>query len=268
MTTTSFRPTKIERSLRGGCLTLTIDNPAARNPLADETAAELTAELAAADIAPDVRVVVLTGAGEHFSAGGNLNQLLANVEQGVGGHYSQGAHWVDLFRTLMYLSKPTICKVRGAAMAGGCGLVAASDFAIAADDARFGLPEVKIGLFPAQILPAVFRAVGRRHALDLALTGRTISAIEAQEIGLINRAVAPSVLDQEVALLVDQLVSVGPLTMAMGKRAFNQLTELDLRAALEAARDLRLPFLGSPELRSGIEQFMSRRNGAEPEENR
>lgn len=259
MTTKSpHRPTKIERSLNGGCLTLTIDNPAARNSLADETAAELAAELVAADTAPEVRVVVITGAGECFSAGGNLNQLLANVEQGVEGHYSQGAHWVDLFRTLMYLSKPTICTVRGAAMAGGCGLVAAADFAIAADDARFGLPEVKIGLFPAQILPAVLRAVGRRHALDLALTGRTISALEAQEIGLINRAVPPSLLDEEVAALVDQLISVGPLTMAMGKRAFNQLTELDLKDALEAARDLRLPFLGSPELKSGIQAFMSR----------
>jgi methylglutaconyl-CoA hydratase len=168
----------------------------------------------------------------------------------------------------MYLSKPTVCKVRGAAMAGGCGLVAAADFAIAADNARFGLPEVKIGLFPAQILPAVVRAVGRRHALDLALTGRTISALEAQEIGLINRAVSPSLLDEEVASLVEELASVGPLTMAMGKRAFNQLTELNLRDGLEAARDLRLPFLGSPELRSGIEAFMSRRDGAELKVNR
>ncbi|MFO1209016.1 MAG: enoyl-CoA hydratase/isomerase family protein [Amaricoccus sp.] len=252
--------TEISESRDGPCLTLTISYPERRNPLGTDTAARLCVKLREAEADADIRAVVLTGADRHFSSGGNLKELLQTTALRADEHWMNGGIWEDLFSTLMTLAKPTVCRIRGAAMAGGCGLVAACDFAIAEDTAKFAVPEAKIGLFPLAILPALVRSVGRRPALNLALTGRTITAQEAEKIGLITAAVPAEKLDEEVADLVAQLTAIGPLTMAMGKRAFNRIAELDLHAANQAARDLRVPFLTSPELKMGIEAFLARKS--------
>jgi methylglutaconyl-CoA hydratase len=260
LTDSSEEPTtKILSARDGSRLTLTISRPEHRNPLGTTTAGELAAALKEADADHEVRVIVLTGAGQAFSSGGDLREFVATASQTADAHWSSGAVWADLFHTLMGLSKPTVCQVRGPAMAGGCGLVAACDFAIAADDATFAVPEAKVGLFPLFIMPALLRAVGRRQALSLALTARTIKADEAVKIGLLTTAVPGDQLDDEVNKLVAQLASVGPLTMAMGKRAFQQLAEMELNVAIEAARDLRVPFMSSPELKAGIEAFLKRK---------
>jgi len=245
------------------CLTVTISRPERRNPIGTAAAGKLVEVLEAALADPEVRVVVLTGEGEHFSSGGDLKEFLTTTSEPPAAHWASGATWGALFRTLQTYPKPTICRVRGAAFAGGCGLVAACDFAIAEQGAKFAVPEAKIGLFPLFILPALIRAVGRRNALDLALTARTIDAEEALEMGLLSRLVPAEGLDDAVETLAEQLSGIGPLTMAMGKRAFNHIAELDLGRALEAARDMRVPFMTSPELKSGIESFLEKKRKGE-----
>lgn len=252
------RTTRVEFAAQEGVATVTISDPERRNPVGTETAGLLAETLRRAAADPAVRVVVVTGAGSAFSSGGDLKEFLATTSADASEHWASGEPWCDLYRTLGHLCKPTIAQVRGPALAGGCGIVAACDFAVASDNAVFGTPEAKIGLFPLFILPALIRATGRRNALAMALTARTMDAAEAERIGLVTRVVADDRLEDEVAALAAQLAGIGPLTMKMGKRAFNRIAELEFDEGLEAARDLRVPFMGSPELKAGISRFLDK----------
>lgn len=250
--------TQVELSVASNIARIVISFPERRNPIGTETAARLTARLLEAEADPQARVIILTGAGNSFSSGGDLREFLSTTTAAPTEHWQSGEPWAALYRTLARLSKPIVCRVMGPALAGGCGIVASCDFAIASESATFGTPEAKIGLFPLFILPSLVRAVGRRHALDMALTGRTITAKEAAEMGLINRVVPDADLDTEVDKLAQQLATIGPITMSMGKRAFNEIAELDFDHGIEAARAMRVAFMGSPELQAGIAKFLSK----------
>lgn len=251
--------TQVELSVDSNIARIVISLPERRNPIGTDTAARLTTRLLEAESHSQVRVVILTGAGSAFSSGGDLREFLSTTSAAPTEHWQSGEPWAALYRTLARLSKPTICRVQGPALAGGCGVAASCDFVIASDSASFGTPEIKIGLFPLFILPSLVRAVGRRSALDLALTGRIISAREAAAMGLVTRVVPEADLDIEVEGLAKQLAAIGPLTMSMGKHAFNEIIELDFDRGIEAARAMRVAFMGSPELRAGIEKFLSKR---------
>ncbi len=232
--------------------------PEKRNPIGTETATLIGDKLAEAEANPEARVIVITGDGDSFSSGGDLREFLATTSALPSEHWETGGPWGRLYTQLRSVSKPTICRVHGPAMAGGCGIVASCDFAIASDISTFATPEAKIGLFPLFILPSLLRAIGRRNALDMALTGRVVEAAEAAQMGLINRSVPFAALDGEVDKLAKQLASIGPLTMKMGKRAFNEIADMDFAHGIETARALRVPFMGSPELQQGIERFLTK----------
>ncbi len=248
--------TQVELNVDSNIARILISFPERRNPIGTDTAARLTARLLEAEAHPQARVVILAGAGSAFSSGGDLREFLSTTNAAPTEHWLSGEPWAALYRTLERLSKPTICRVQGPALAGGCGITASCDFVIASDSASFGTPEIKIGLFPLFILPSLVRAVGRRNALDLALTGRIVQAREAAAMGLVTRVVPEADLDTEVEQLAKQLAAIGPLTMSMGKRAFNEIVELDFDRGIEAARAMRVAFMGSPELRAGIEKFL------------
>ncbi len=250
--------TRVDLSCEGSIARVLISFPERRNPIGTETAGLLTAKLLEAEANSQVKVIVLSGAGDAFSSGGDLREFLATTTAQPTDHWQTGEPWGTLYRTLQQSSKPIICRVHGPAMAGGCGIVASCDFAVASDVSTFATPEAKIGLFPLFILPSLIRTVGRRNALDMALTGRIISAAEAVAMGLINRQVPLENLDAEVNALAAQLASIGPLTMSMGKRAFNEIAELDFDHGIEAARAMRVAFMGSPELRQGIQRFLDK----------
>ncbi len=218
---------------RGAARWLTLHRPAQRTALTPEMMAGLRQALARADADPAARVVCLTGAGEQaFCAGADLGTV-------VGGAGALAAHearrgYAGLLADLARLGKPIVACVNGSALAGGLGLVAACDFAVAADDARFGTPEIDVGLFPYMALAPLQRVVGRRAALDLSLTGRRIDAAEAVRIGLLNAAIPRAQLAARVEQICGTLTSKSPAVLRLGRRAFYATQDLPYEQQLEA----------------------------------
>lgn len=242
---------------QGPCATITLSNPAKRNAIATTTADALAQTLAGLDREEGIGAIVITGEGDCFSSGGDLDEFLASIDAGSTRLWESGEPWQRLFGIIPTLSKPVIARVAGPAMAGACGLVAACDFAYCTEEARFGSPEIKLGLFPLFILPALLKRLGERHALDLALTGRTIDANEALRMGLVNKVVPAEQIDGVIARLARDLAALEPATMRRGKHAFHKISSVGLSEGLELARGLRPAFMGSEELRRGIEKFLA-----------
>ncbi len=235
--------------------TVTISNPKKRNPIGTPQAQAIVDALEALDRDPAVRAIILTGAGEAFSAGGDLDEFLATIDSGATSLWDTGAAWQRLFSIVPTLSKPVIARVTGPAMAGGCGLVASCDFAYASDTAVFATPEIKIGLFALLILPMLIRRIGERHALELVLAGEPIGADEARRMGIINALYPRNELDAAVDALASKLVRIHPATMARSKHAFRTIAAAGFSEGMEIARGIRGAFMGSNELKEGISRF-------------
>ena len=219
--------------LCSAALWLTLDRPAQRNALTPDLIAGLRQALGRADADPEIRVVCLTGSGEQaFCAGADLGSLSSSVSETA----AQEARlaYAGLLLDLARLGKPVVACVNGSAYAGGLGLIAACDFAVAADDARFGTPEIDVGLFPYMALAPLQRVVGRRAALDLALTGRRIDAQEAVRIGLLNAAVPRGQLAGRVDEMCVVLANKSAAVLRLGRRAFYSTQDLPYEEQLEA----------------------------------
>ncbi len=244
---------------RGGARWLQINRPAQRNSLSPALLILLRDALARADRDPEVRAVCLTGAGEKaFCAGADLGSA-ASAGEGFLAAHELRREYAGLLLDLWRLGKPVVACVNGAALAGGLGLVASCDLAIAADDARFGTPEIDVGLFPYMALAPLRRCIGRRAALELVLTGRKLDAAEAARIGLINRAVPRAQLDQAASEVLDSLCGKSPAVLRLGRRAFNMTEDLPFEAQLEAlAAQLSLNALAEDAL-EGVSAFLEKR---------
>lgn len=217
--------------VEGTRATLTIDDPERRNPMSLETMRSLVRSVNAAAADADVRVIVITGAGDKaFSAGGDLSGGF--VDAPLQDHDARGA-LADLFRALRRCGKPVIARVNGHALAGGFGLAAACDIVIAVDYATFGTPEIQVGLWPMMISTVLQRLMPPRVALDLMLTGRRITAEEALRLGVVSQVVVAAQLDDAVDEAVTRLVEVSPAVLAMGKDAFYAIEDMPLDAALD-----------------------------------
>lgn len=249
---------RVER--RGAALWLTIDRPAERNALTPEAIGLLGDGLAAANADPAVRVIVLTGAGDRaFCAGGRLDP---EPEGGfLGGHDGRRAYG-QLLLKLQACRCPTVAVVNGHALAGGLGLVLGCDLAIASEDATFGLPEVDVGLFPYQVLGVLVRQVGRRLALDLAMTGRRLGAREALAHGLVGRVVPAAELPAAAVALVEELAGKSAAVLALGKRAFYAAEDLPLVGAMELLASHLSLNAGFEDAVEGIAAFREKRRPA------
>ena len=212
-----------------GVRTLTLNRPEARNALSMALMQALTEALAAAGADPAVKVVVLAAAGPAFCAGHDLKEMRSDPRREA--YEAVFARCAGLMKAVVRLPKPVIAKVHAMATAAGCQLVATCDLAIAAEEARFATPGVNIGLFCSTPMVALSRVVGRKPAMDMLLTGRPVEAREAQAMGLVNRVVAASQLDAEVAALAAGIASKSPLTLAIGKEAFYRQMEMGLDEA-------------------------------------
>jgi enoyl-CoA hydratase len=238
----------------GAILRLTLNRPDKRNPIGPETCGELVDALGrAAD--PSVRAVILTGAGPVFSAGGDLSQMSG----GGGGGGARPASLVELFAAMHGLGVPIIAMVNGHALAGGLGLVVASDLAVASDQATFGTTEIRVGLWPMMVSAELGRSIGRKHALDLMLTGRRIDAAEALAIGLINRVVPAASLEAETLALAHQLAELSPATIALGLRAFYRQEDMPLPDALRFLAGELGAVLALEDAREGLAAFLQKR---------
>jgi enoyl-CoA hydratase len=248
-------PVLLER--RDAVATITINRPDARNALSHEVVVELRAALQDVKHNPAVRAIVITGAGKIFCAGADLNSFRA--EQPELERYFQRRQLAELFLDMTELGKPTVARVNGHALAGGFGLVAACDLAIAADDAQFGMPEVNVGVFPMMIMAIVFRNLPRKAAMELTLTGKRIDAAEALRLGLINRHVPLERLDAEIDTLTQELSRKSPIGMKLGLEAFYKMQDMSFPAAMAYLQDQLALLSLSDDLKEGVTAFFEKR---------
>lgn len=250
--------------VRGAVARVTLNRPEKRNPLGPTTIGELLHALEAARADDAVRVIVLTGAGKVFSAGGDLSSMASTGSggtplQATGGTATRPGTFVDLNIALTQVGKPTIAMVNGHALAGGLGLVVACDVAIAADDAQLGTPEINVGLWPMMIMATIFRNVPRKRGLELVMTGDKVSAADAAAMGLITRAVPKDKLEAEVDALAHKLAGKSPVVMRMGLEAFYKVQDLELEPALKYLQSQLVAVLGTEDAREGLTAFLEKR---------
>jgi enoyl-CoA hydratase/carnithine racemase len=242
---------------RGGARWLVIDRPDRRNSLTPELIAELRAAFARADADASTGAVCLTGAGDKaFCAGADLDSL---HEAGALAQHEARRGYAGLLGDLARLGKPVVACVNGAAFGGAVGLVAACDFAVAADDAVLGTPEIDLGLFPYMALAPLVRVVGRRAALDLVLRGRRIPAGEALRIGLVSEVAPRAQLLQRTQALLDELCAKSPSAMRLGRRAFHATQDLPYESQLEALAAMLGVNGGTDDAREGVAAFLEKR---------
>ena len=247
----------IRSEAAGGRATITIDEPERRNPLTNAAMVDMAAAIFEACADEAVRVIVITGAGEGvFSAGGDLSGGF--VDAPLADHGDRGA-LADLFRAMRRCAKPVVARGKGDADGGGLGLVAGSDLAICADHARLGTPEISVGLWPMIITAVLKPLVPRRALLEMMLTGRRFDAAEAQRLGLVNRVVAAAELDVAVDELVEQLAASSPAVMALGKRAFYAVEDMDLDTALDYLHHGLTAVASTEDAAEGIAAFLDKR---------
>ena len=236
---------------------LTLNRAQARNALSVGLMTAL--EQALADIAQDraIHVVVIGGAGPAFCAGHDLREIRTRPDRAVMAElFTQCSR---LMQQIVHLPKPVIARVHGVATAAGCQLVASCDLAVAADTARFATPGVNIGLFCSTPMVALTRAVSRKAAMEMLLTGELIDAARARELGLINRVVAEAELDAAVAALAGQIAGKSPLTLAIGKAAFYRQAEMDLAAAYAYTAEVMTRNMLARDAGEGIDAFLAKR---------
>ena len=241
-----------------GVAWLTLNRPAARNALSLELMQSLLAELNAVGADTTVKVVVLGGAGPAFCAGHDLRELRAHPDRGF--YEATFALCSRLMTSIVKLPKPVIARVHGVATAAGCQLVATCDLAVAADTARFATPGVNIGLFCSTPMVALTRAIGRKAAMEMLLTGDLVDASRAHALGLVNRVVPEAELDAAVRNLASQIVSKSPLTLAIGKEAFHRQAEMSLDDAYTYASEVMTRNMLARDAAEGIDAFLAKRN--------
>jgi enoyl-CoA hydratase/carnithine racemase len=248
----------------GPVLTLTINRPARRNAMTWEVIAGLRRELARAKVDPAVRVVVLTGAGDKaFCAGADLSGMVPAEPGGLSDEYLDhhvARGWLaELFEEMWQLGKPTIARVRGWAMAGGFGLALACDLVIAADDAKFGAPELNVGLWPYMVTVSLLRSMPPKKALELMLTSRVVGADEADRIGFVTRVVPADELDGAVADLAAVLASKPPGVTRLGRDSFYAVIDSAASEALPYLHAMLTVTSQTAEAREGIAAFAAKR---------
>jgi enoyl-CoA hydratase/carnithine racemase len=244
--------------VRDGIADLALNRPESRNALNPTLIRELGEALARLEADPDARVVVLRGAGERaFCAGADLKGMFR--ADSILEAREQYAGVARILEGIPRMRTPVIAQVHGYALAGGCGLAAACDLVIAADDAVFGLPEIKVGLLPLMVLAPILRAASPKRVLDLVLTGRDLPAAEALEIGLATRVVPRAGLEDAVRQTARTLAGLSPATLALGKEAFYRALDLTHAEALAQLRDILTIVARSEDAREGIAAFVEKR---------
>ena len=251
-----FQNIRFERS--GPRADLIINRPEKRNALNAATIAELLHAFEICKSDPAVRVVVLSGAGEKaFCAGADLAENMQPMNEYL--RLVQRENFTGLFKIIPNLGKPVIGQVQGLALAGGCGLAASCDFVIASETARFGTPEVNVGLFPMMISAILLRNLGRKKAYDLMFTGRQIDAHEAERIGLVTRVVPADSLREEVDNLAADLAAKSPAVLKLGKDAVQKADQMPFNEALDyLSTMLSMNFL-TADAKEGMTAFLEKR---------
>jgi methylglutaconyl-CoA hydratase len=254
----AYRSLTLEADARG-IARLTLNEPATHNALSADMLEELPRAAAALDRDPSVRVVVLTGAGASFSAGGDLKWMQTARTLDRAGRIADSRKIATLLAALDALSKPLIGRVNGSAFGGGVGLVAVCDVSIAARDARFGLTETRLGLIPANIGPYVVARLGPARAREVMLNAKLFDADEAARIGLVSRAVELSALDAEVEREAGYFLDCAPRAVAAAKALVRHIARHGSAQSIDHAIERLADAWEDEESREGIAAFFEKR---------
>lgn len=243
---------------RGGITMLTLNRGPQLNPLSSAMLAALLVELDRLASDRSVRVVVLTGAGKHFCAGHDLRELRAYANDSAW-HQALFQDCNQVMLRLQRLSQPVIARVQGVAVAAGCQLVSMCDLAVASQQAQFGLPGIKSGLFCTTPGVGVARNLPRKFAMEMLLTGDLIDAPTAQRWGLINRVAEPGALDIEIDTLAQRILKHSPAVVSIGKRRFYEQVEKGIDEAYDIASEGMVCNLRLDDAAEGIAAFVTKR---------
>jgi enoyl-CoA hydratase/carnithine racemase len=244
-----------------GVATIALDQPETRNALSDELLGELHSALRAARDDASVRCVVLTSTHEKvFSSGGNLAGFAAHAPLV---HKHAGIElFPRIFRLLGELGKPSLCAANGHVLAGALGLALACDLIVAKEGARFGTPEINVGVYPFMIMALIYRNVGRKKTNELLLLGEQISADEAERIGIVNKVVPAAEFDAAVDEWAQNLARKSPLMIKLGKDAMFRQQDMAFADALDYLRAQLTIAFSTEDIQEGVKAFFEKR---EPE---
>ncbi len=246
----------IKFQVQDGIGFITLNRPERRNALSMNLMEEMIDLLTSIKKTPEVRVVIIKAEGPVFSSGHDLSEM---VEGNVVSYRSAFDTCTEMMAAIRDLPQPVIAQVQGMATAAGCQLVAACDLAIATQEARFATPGVRIGLFCHTPQVPLSRAVGRKRALEMLLTGRPISAAEAERYGLVNKIVPAARLGEETLSLAREIAQASPLILALGKQSFYSQIEQDELRAYSYTKEMMALNAMTEDAREGISAFLQKR---------
>ncbi len=249
------------RLLRDGAVgRIILARPEKRNALDRRMADDLFAALAQFESDAACRVIHLGAEGEDFCAGVDLEALERMLEAGSDAQRADAEALGRVFLAIRALMKPVVCTVRGRALAGGAGLATACDIVLAHEGAEFGYPEVRVGFVPAMVMTMLRRAVGEKHAADLVLTGRIISAEEAERIGLVSRVVPAATFDDDINATLEQISLAPPTSLALTKWLFHKLDALSFEDGIAAGVVTNVESRATDAFKAGVRRFTQRKN--------
>src|SRR3954467_12053808 len=244
-----------------GIATIALDRPETRNALSEDVLDDLLGAFESARTDESVRCVVVTSTHEKvFSAGGDLGQFAADAPL-VHKHFGTD-RFSRLFRAIGELGKPTLCAANGHVLAGGLGLALACDLIVAKDTARFGTPEINVGVFPFMIMALIYRNVPRKKTNELLLLGERIDAHEAERIGIVNKVVAADEFEAAVGEWAAKLAAKSPVLMRLGKDAMFRQQDMAFVEALDFLRSQLTIAMSTEDIVEGVQAFFEKR---EPE---
>ena len=250
----------IETQLNQYIAIIWLNRPELRNAMNDVVIAELTEAVGSAVEDNAVRAILLAGRGSAFCAGGDLNWMKKARDMSADEARKDSGHLAGVMRMLYESPKPTVARVHGPAFAGGMGLVAACDIAVASTDAKFCLSEVKLGLIPSMISPYVLKAIGEARARRYFLTGEVFSAAEAYRIGFVHELSQPEELDATINALLGHLILGGPKALGECKQLIRDMAGRPIDDALTADTAARIARVrASDEAQEGIAAFFEKR---------
>lgn len=247
----------IEKKARVGIIYL--NDPSRRNPLTNAMVTKLIEAIESLDADEEIGAIVLTGTGNSFSAGGDLQNFSQLANARAVDLLEEGNLSIKLFNIAKHTTKPLIAAVNGYALGGGLGLIAMCDIAIASNKAKMGTTEIKIGGFPLVIMPLLIRVLGKRKTLELALTGDIISATEALQIGLVSQVIEHENLLEQVLEMASDIASYSPFALKLCKKAFYDICDMPVEDALPYMASLRVTTFLSEDLHEGASAFIDKR---------
>lgn len=241
--------------IKGKAAWLTINREARRNSISQTLMTEISARLEAIEADPAINAVCFTGRGDRaFCSGADLVSTLG------GGDIKSGVdNFALLLKQMARMGKPLVARVNGPCLAGGLGFMLSCDIVLARDDSYFSAPEVNVGIFPLIVGALLYRHLGRKKAMEMVLTARRIGATEAQQIGLITRAVPADQLDREVEETLRLLTEKSPLGLSMGKRAYYRMADLPFEEAVDYLSTQLAQMITTEDAAEGMAAFIEKR---------